>query len=148
MPAHGHVATERNQRQTVFRITALDPDQLLAEADRERVHAHAHFFGGEKMAELVKHQLATFYIRVIGDSMEPLIYSGELLIVDRMPEPMNRDIVVARLGDDLCVKRLRMFPDGSIYLMSENPNYRPIQITDEMDCEIWGKVLHSIKSFK
>ena len=98
--------------------------------------------------DLIHHQLSTFYIRVIGDSMEPLIYSGELLIVDRLYDPANRDIVVARLGDDLCVKRLRMFADGSVYLFSENPNYRPIPVTGETDFEIWGKVLHSIKSFK
>ena len=97
---------------------------------------------------LIRHQLATFYIRVIGDSMEPLIYSGELLVVDRMVEPANRDIVVARLGDDLCVKRLRVLPDGSIYLFSDNLNYKPISITDETDFEIWGTVLHSIKSFQ
>src|SRR5215203_4513953 len=98
--------------------------------------------------DLIEHQLSTFYIRVMGDSMEPLIYSGELLIVDRMYEPINRDIVVARLGDDLCVKRLRMLPNGEICLFSEKLNYRPIRITDETDFEIWGKVLHSIKSFK
>ena len=98
--------------------------------------------------DLIQHQLSTFYIRVIGDSMEPLIYSGELLIVDRMFEPANRDIVVARLGDDLCVKRLRVLPNGEVALFSENPNYRPIQLLPDMDYEIWGKVLHSIKSFK
>lgn len=98
--------------------------------------------------ELIQHQLSTFYIRVIGDSMEPLIYSGELLIVDKMFEPANRDIVVARIGDDLCVKRLRVLPDKTVYLMSENLSYRPIQLLPDMDYEIWGKVLHSIKSFK
>ena len=97
---------------------------------------------------LIEHQLSTFYIRVIGDSMEPLIDSGELLVVDRMIEPSNRDIVVARLGDDLCVKRLRVLPDKTAYLFSENPNYRPIALLPEMDYEIWGTVLHSIKSFK
>src|SRR5215213_4895505 len=66
--------------------------------------------------DLIQHQLSTFYIRVIGDSMEPLIFGGELLIVDKMCETKNNDIVVARLGDDLCVKRLRMFPDGNIWL--------------------------------
>jgi DNA polymerase V len=98
--------------------------------------------------DLIKHQLSTFYIRVIGDSMEPLIFGGELLIVDKMCETKNNDIVVARLDSDLCVKRLRVFPDGGIWLFSDNINYRPIQITAYIDFEIWGKVLHSIKSFK
>jgi DNA polymerase V len=99
--------------------------------------------------DLIHHQLSTFYIRVIGDSMEPLIFAGELLIVDKMCETKNNDIVVARLGDDLCVKRLRIFPDGNIWLFSDNINYRPIPITaEDVDFEVWGKVLHSIKSFK
>lgn len=87
---------------------------------------------------LVKHRLVTFYIRVIGDSMSPLIIEGELLVVDRMEEPCNRDIVVARIGDDLCVKRLRVMPDRRVCLMSENLRYDPIELTPEMDYEIWG----------
>ncbi|HVE57509.1 MAG TPA: translesion error-prone DNA polymerase V autoproteolytic subunit [Pyrinomonadaceae bacterium] len=97
---------------------------------------------------LIEHQLATFFIRVIGDSMSPEICEGELLVVDRMADPANRDIVVARIGDDLCVKRLRVFPDKTVYLMSENLIYQPILLTPEMDYEIWGVVLHSIKSFR
>lgn len=97
--------------------------------------------------DLIKHPLTTFYIRVIGDSMESLIHSGDLLIVDRMPETTDKDIVVARLGNDLCVKRLRILGNGAVWLYSENINYKPIQIQAEDDFEIWGKVLHSIKSF-
>lgn len=97
--------------------------------------------------ELIRHQLATFYIRVIGDSMEPEISEGELLVVDRMIDPANRDIVVARIGDDLCVKRLRVLPDRKVYLFSENLNYQPIPLLPDMDYEIWGVVVHSIKSF-
>ncbi|MGI8494232.1 MAG: LexA family protein [Pyrinomonadaceae bacterium] len=97
--------------------------------------------------DLIRHPFTTFYIRVIGDSMETLICSGELLIVDRMPETKDRDIVVARIGNDLCVKRLRILDDGSVWLFSENQNYKPIPIGIEDDFEIWGKVLHSIQSF-
>ncbi len=98
--------------------------------------------------DLIRNPLSTFYVRVIGDSMEALIWAGELLVVDRMSETRDRDIVVARLGSDLCVKRLRMLDDGSTWLFSENINYKPIEVTIETDFEIWGRVLHSIKSFK
>jgi DNA polymerase V len=97
--------------------------------------------------DLIRHPLATFYVRVMGDSMEPLICSGAMLIVDRMSETGDRDIVVARLDNDLCVKRLRFYDDGAIYLVSENINYKPIKVTLETDFEIWGKVLHSIQTF-
>lgn len=97
--------------------------------------------------DLIKHPLATFYVRVIGDSMETLICSGALLIVDRMPETNDKDIVIARLGSDLCVKRLRIFDNGSVWLYSENINYKPIEVRAEDDFEIWGKVMHCIQSF-
>lgn len=97
--------------------------------------------------DLIRHPFTTFYVRVIGDSMEPLICAGELLIVDRMPETNDKDVVIARIGNDLCVKRLRILDDGAVYLCSENPNYKPLCIGIEDDFEIWGKVLHSIQSF-
>ena len=97
--------------------------------------------------DLIRHPFTTFYVRVLGDSMESLIYSGELLIVDRMPETKDKDIVVARLGNELCVKRLRILDDGAVLLVSENTNYKPIEVNLETDFEIWGKVLHSIQTF-
>lgn len=96
--------------------------------------------------DLIKHPLATFYIRVEGDSMEPRIHSGALLVVDRMAETKDNDIVVARIGMEFIVKRLHM-EQGSIWLLSENPEYQPIQITESLDFEVWGKVTHSIESY-
>jgi len=97
--------------------------------------------------DLIRHPFTTFYVRVLGDSMESLICSGELLVVDRMPETKDKDIVVARLGNELCVKRLRILDDGAVLLVSENANYKPIAVNLETDFEIWGKVLHSIQTF-
>lgn len=97
--------------------------------------------------DLIKHPLATFYIRVEGDSMEPKIQTGALIVVDRMVETKDDDIVVARIGSEFMVKRLRVEKDGRIWLLSENTAYQPIQITEEMDFEVWGKVTHSIQSY-
>ena len=94
--------------------------------------------------DLIKHPLATFYIRVLGDSMEPLVAAGALLIVDRMMETKDDDVVVARLGSDLCVKKLRIEPNGCLLLLSENPRYAPIEVTEEMDFEVWGRVMVSL----
>lgn len=95
--------------------------------------------------ELVRNALATFFMRVVGDSMMPLIHSGALLIVDRMIETKDADIVVARVGGELCVKRLRLEADGSVWLWSENPEYKPMRIREEVDFEVWGKVTHTIQ---
>ena len=96
--------------------------------------------------ELIRHPLATFYIRVIGDSMVPLIHTGALLVVDRMVETKDDDIIVARIGDELCVKKLRIGQDGQIWLLSENETYAPIRITEEIDFEVWGRVMYAIQS--
>ena len=95
--------------------------------------------------DLIKHPLSTFYIRVAGDSMEPMIHAGEFLIVDRMVETHDDDIVVARIGTELCVKKLRIERDGRIWLLSENKAYQPIEITEEMDFEVWGRVMWSFE---
>lgn len=97
--------------------------------------------------DLIKHPLATFYIRVSGDSMEPKIHSGALLVVDRMVETKDDDIIVARIGYDLCVKKLSIETDGSVWLLAENPQYPPLQIIEGMDFEVWGRVMHSIQSY-
>lgn len=94
--------------------------------------------------DLVKHPLATFYVRVEGDSMEPRIHCGELLVVDRMVETKDGDVVVARFGEEFTVKRLHTEEDGRIWLVSENPSYEPIQVAEGMDFEVWGRVMYSI----
>lgn len=94
--------------------------------------------------DLVKHPLATFYVRVEGDSMEPSIHSGELLVVDRMVETRDGDVIVARLGCEFMVKRLHIEEDGSIWLLSENTGYAPVRVTEAKDFEVWGRVMYSI----
>jgi DNA polymerase V len=94
--------------------------------------------------DLIKHPLATFYVRVEGDSMEPRIHADELLVVDRMAETKDGDVVVARVGCEFTVKRLHTEEDGQIWLLSENPKYGPIHVTEGMDFEVWGRVMYSI----
>jgi len=65
--------------------------------------------------DLIKHPLATFYIRVAGDSMLPIIQPGALLLVDRMIETKEGDVIIARIGDELCVKKLHIEGDGGVW---------------------------------
>jgi DNA polymerase V len=58
---------------------------------------------------LIKHPVATFFVRVAGDSMVGAgIHSGDLLIVDRSLEPSDGRVVIAIVNGELLVKRLRM----------------------------------------
>ena len=93
---------------------------------------------------LIKHPAATFYMRVIGDSMNDEIREGDILVVDRAAEAEDGDIVVVRIFNDFTVKKLSL-QDGKIWLLAANESYRPMEITEEMDFEVWGKVLWSIR---
>lgn len=65
-------------------------------------------------------------IRASGDSMQPSIPDGSLLIVDHsQSEVRNGYIMVINLGDDLLVKRVRRRLDGLVDLISDNPAYPP-----------------------
>lgn len=95
--------------------------------------------------ELVRHPFATFYVRASGDSMIGIgIKPNATLIVDRAVETKSGDIVIARIGDEMCVKELFIDDEGRVFLVPKNDNYRPIEITEDMDFEIWGKVIWSI----
>jgi len=96
---------------------------------------------------LVRRPISTFYIRVRGDSMTGAnIHPGNLLVVDRAAEVYEGHVVVARIGDELCIKRFHT--DGSrVWLVAENAAYEPIEVTPDMDFEVWGRVMHCIQSF-
>lgn len=95
--------------------------------------------------DLIRHPAATYYIRVGGDSMiDADIHPGALLVVDRAAETCDGCVVVARIGELLTIKTLSLEDDGRIRLMPANIAYEPIEITEEMDFEVWGRVMYSI----
>ncbi len=96
---------------------------------------------------LIRNPLATVYVRVSGDSMSDAgIYPNTLLVVDRSMETCDGHIIIAKIFNELCVKRLSIGNDGKIRLLAENANYSPIEVTEEMDFEVWGRVLYSIQT--
>ena len=93
---------------------------------------------------LVDHPAATFFVRVQGQSMlEANIHSGDTLIVDRSLEARDGKIVVAVIGGEFTVKRLKI--DGKrMTLLPENPAYPVLEVPPGMDLEIWGVVTYVI----
>ncbi len=71
---------------------------------------------------------ADFLLRVCGDSMKNIgILEGDLLAVHKTEQAQNGQIVVARVEDDVTVKRFEK--RGSIvYLHAENEDYSPIVV--------------------
>lgn len=78
-----------------------------------------------------------FALRVRGESMLGAgILPGDLVVVRKQSTAENGEIVVALLGDEATVKRLRR-RSGQIWLLPENEAYSPI---DGTGAEILGKV--------
>ena len=95
--------------------------------------------------ELSENPLATFYIKVKGNSMiDAGIEDKDVLVVDRSLEPQNNKIAVCFIDGEFTVKRIKLEQD-CLFLMPENSNYAPIKVTDENQLIIWGIVTYVIK---
>jgi len=67
-----------------------------------------------------------YLLKVRGLSMRDAgIFDGDLLAIQKRAEAKDGQIIVARLGDDVTVKRLKRRPNG-IELIAENPDYENI----------------------
>jgi repressor LexA len=74
------------------------------------------------------HPRADYLLRVVGMSMRDAgILDGDLLAVHRTPTASDGQIVVARLDDEVTVKRLKHERDR-LLLLPENPDFRPIEV--------------------
>lgn len=86
-----------------------------------------------------------FCARVSGSSMEGAgISNNDIIAVDRLLDPEDGDIAVCLIHDEFTLKRLRVEKD-CVWLMPENDNYKPIQITDNESFQIWGIVINTLK---
>ena len=72
---------------------------------------------------------ADYLLRVSGDSMKDVgILDGDLLAVHNTQTARDGQIVVARIEDEVTVKRLKRSGQHTLKLLSENPDYDPIVI--------------------
>nr|WP_294931403.1 translesion error-prone DNA polymerase V autoproteolytic subunit [uncultured Flavobacterium sp.] len=95
--------------------------------------------------ELSENPLATFYIRVKGNSMiDAGISDKDVLVVDRSLEPQNKKIAICFIDGEFTVKRIQVEKD-CMFLMPENSEYKPIKVTEENQLIIWGMVTYVIK---
>ena len=85
-----------------------------------------------------------FALRVRGDSMiNAAILSGDLVVVRPQQSADDGQIVVARIGDEATVKRLRR-RSGKVWLMPENDSYAPI---DGTEAELIGVVKAVVREY-
>ena len=85
-----------------------------------------------------------FALRVRGDSMKDAgILSGDLVVVRPQQSADDGQIVVARIGDEATVKRLRR-RNGQVWLMPENDAYEPI---DGSEAQLIGLVKAVVREY-
>ena len=119
----------------VGRVAAGSP--ILAEE-----HIETHYTIDPALFSPKPHYL----LRVHGMSMRNAgILDGDLVAVHRTPEVRSRQIVVARVEDEVTVKRYRQ--DGSVvWLLPENEDFEPIQVDlNEQAMVIEGVVVGVIR---
>ncbi len=91
---------------------------------------------------------ATYFVRVEGDSMvDAGIRSGDVLVVDRSVEPADGRVVVAVLNGELTVKRLRR-RGPRLWLAADSTHFAAVEVTSEMDFEVWGVVTFVIHAMR
>lgn len=86
-----------------------------------------------------------FALQIQGDSMEPKISNGDVVIVRQQDDAETGDTVIALInGDDAVCKRLRKYKEG-LELISTNPSYAPLYFDEETiknkPVKIIGKVV-------
>ena len=92
---------------------------------------------------------ADYFLRVRGDSMKDSgILDGDLLAVHKTADANNGDIIVARIDDEVTVKRLKKSgTKHSLSLLPENSDYSPIKIDlRENDFSIEGLAVGVVRN--
>ena len=98
--------------------------------------------------ELVKHPAATFYGRVVGDSMlDDGVEEGDILVIDKALEARDGDMAVCFVDGEFTLKRLK-FHDAALSLVPANPKYPVIEVTEGVDFMMWGVVTYIIKKVR
>ncbi|MFN4265927.1 MAG: transcriptional repressor LexA [Aquabacterium sp.] len=87
-----------------------------------------------------------FLLRVKGMSMKDIgILDGDLLAVAKTRDARNGQIVVARIGEEVTVKRFQKLKDR-IELLPENADFQPIVVTPDDDFELEGLAVGLIRN--
>ena len=119
----------------IGRVAAGSP--ILAQEHIDHTyHLEAHLFSARP----------DYLLRVRGMSMRDVgILDGDLLAVQSCRHARSGQIVVARLDDEVTVKRLELHPDGAI-LHPANPDYPPIHVRDAESFAIEGLAVGLIRN--
>lgn len=92
---------------------------------------------------MIKHIQA---INVLGDSMEPTLYSGDVVFVNKEYRNAHKaGIYIVSTPAGLFIKRLHLQANGMVALLSDNESYAP-EMVNAHDVEVIGKVVGKLSS--
>lgn len=100
---------------------------------------------------LIDKKDSTFFVTIQGQSMIDVgLLPGDKAVVDRSRIASIGDIVLAMLDGEFTIKTLSRSKEGQVRLLPANSSgaYLPIEISAEMNFEIWGVVTGSFRRFK
>jgi DNA polymerase V len=98
--------------------------------------------------ELTKHPRATYYVRLVGDSLRELgVMDGTLAVVDCLLRPKSGHVVIARIDADFTCKVLHL-RNEVMKLKAANPNYPDIVPREGQTVEIIGVVTAFIRKLQ
>lgn len=91
----------------------------------------------------VKNPSEYFYLRAEGDSMEPMVFAGDLVLVHIQDDIESGDIAVVIIDGEEGVLKKFIMRDGAVILQSFNPSYQPrIFIGDKInELRVVGKAV-------
>jgi len=94
-------------------------------------------------------QLCLIYIT--GESMEPTLHAGEVILIDKSIKEVNTDgIYVLMLDGSLLTKRCQRLPGKKIRVSSDNPAYEPFILDDNINSpeqHLVGRVVWAGRKF-
>lgn len=80
-------------------------------------------------------------VRVDGDSMEPTIRSGDVLLIDREQTQLRDGVIYVMRREELLVaKRLQLLAGGRVRVISDNQTYPPEEV-EPAALEILGRAV-------
>ena len=136
-PEQARALTVRHYPGSRFHIPILG--QVAA---GQPVLAPENYSGTLPCGELVEQPAATFALQVRGYSMiDAGILDGDFVLVQQQVTARNTDIVVARVNNEVTVKRFFKDSAKRIRLVPENKNMKPIAVEPPADIELLGKVV-------
>lgn len=87
----------------------------------------------------VKNKESTFFFEAAGDSMNPTILPGDILVVDRSVNHHHGRVCIVSYEGELLCKRVFLGRDY-VLLCSDNKKFKEIRVFDQHEALVWGVV--------